>query len=305
MIRSFLYIAFVALCMCACSGSYENEDYTGTLYFAWGQTLYAMNLQNRHVMPIYKNSMMVMTSLEELDDQHLLLGYYALGRGEFGMAGEQIVNLASGTASAYAAPLQIQSLRYLPELKVVVFFRLVGSSHWSLYWANVDTPLQSHLIDDTETSGSIVIISVHQVIYTVGIPGGGLRLKAYDFETHLSSFLSITNCNPIVWRSHTDQLVCLSDDGSGNYYLVRLDGSDRERIDLGWINRGLYMVAYIKKYDTAVMTGYGGIWFSLRRGFYEVSDLYFYKFNTKKLISISNRYSANASLGTAVWHSSE
>ncbi|MGB9428938.1 MAG: hypothetical protein WCC11_03520 [Gammaproteobacteria bacterium] len=304
MIRSLACIVVVTLCMGACSGAHDNKDYTGILYFSWGQTLYAMNLQDRNVVPVYKNPEMVMTSLDKLDDQHLLLGYESLVRGSFGMTGELIVDRLNGSVMPYGGAMQRRSLRYLPQLKVVVFFGLVGgadSSHWSLYWANVDTPLQSHLIDDTGTAGSIIVVSDHQVVYTVGILGGNFRLKTYDFETHRSSFLSIANCRPTVWRSRTDQLVC---NNAGNYYLARLDGLGKERIHFGILNSGLAMVAYVNEYDSAIMTGYGGIWFSFRRGFYEVSDLYLYDFKTKILTSLSNRYAADANLGTAVWYPS-
>ena len=223
MVRSFVCIVFAALCVSACSTSHSNAGYTGTLYFAAGQTLYAMDMQDRHVMPVYENPEMVMTSLEKLDDQHLLLGYETLGRGS-ARAGERIVNRLNGSVSPYGGAMQRLSLRYLPQLKVVVFFGLVGgadSSHWSLYWANVDTPLQSHLIDDTGTAGSIIVVSSHQVVYTVGIIGGNFRVKTYDFETRQPSFLNIAGCDPILWRSKTQQLVCSRGDGKRYYYLIR------------------------------------------------------------------------------------
>lgn len=302
MIRSFVCIALMLLCVSACSGARDNEKYTGTLYFVTGQVLYAMNLQTRRAIPVYKNLSMVMNSLEKLDDQRLLLGYELLGQGSIRF-GELIVNRLNGSVSAYGDGMQIESLQYLPQLKVLVFAGAAGPvDHLSLYWANADAPFQPHLIEGTATVGTIIVISDHQVIYTLGSVGGDFRLMEYDFKTHQSSLLKLTDCNPILWRSRTSQLVCQGGTGAGSYYMTRLDGSGRQAISFGFINNGPYMIAYVRKYDVAVMTVYGEIRFSFTRGFYENSNLYLYSFQTRKLINISDQYAANASLGAAVWY---
>lgn len=302
MIRTLACVIVVILCLGACSGSHEHKDYTGTLYFVTGQVLYAMNLQNKQVKPVYENRNMIMDSVEKLDDQHLILGYKREEKGRTAF-GEQVVNRLNGIVSAYGNGMQMENLRYLPELHVAVFSGVTKEAdHWSLYWANVVGPFEPQLIDDSATVGSIIVISNHQIIYTLGALGGAFQIKMYDFETHQSSLLKLVGCDPILWRSRTDQLVCRSNNGAGPYYLTHLDGSDRQPISFGWMSNGPFMVAYIKKYDAAVMTSYGEVRFSFTRGFYENSDLYLYEFQMKKLINIVNRYASNASLGAAVWY---
>ena len=307
MFRSFVCIAFAAMCVSACSAPHANEAYTGTLYFALGQTLSALNLQDHHVKLVYENQRIIMNSLTKLDDKHLLLGsMWQPHRGAPVESIMQIVNRMNGHAIAYSS--NMAKVVYLPRLKIIVFYGLTKAApyHWALYWSNVSTPNQRHLIDQRHqivngSFGPIVVVSNHQVVYAVGIPGGNFRIKIYDFETHQSSFLNITDCDPRLWRSKTRQLLC-SRVGAGHYYLVNLDGSDKERIHLGILNKGLFMVAYIKKYDVAVMSDYGGVWFSFKRGFHGTSYLYFYNFRTRKLIHISSRLAASP--GVAVWYPS-
>lgn len=309
-----IMIMLTCFAVTACSAKLNREQYSGTLYFAEGQTIYALDMKSRAIRPSYYNQLLVITSLYKIDQDHLLLSATQFGpmqnadlhqTSEHSTAGlaphnhTYIFDLTSKSISPVAGDAyDVGDAVYMQRYDAIIFFgeKTNGMKKGGLYWIHRSDQSNWHLID-AAAGGQYpmpVAVSDDAVVYR----DRGGRLKMFNFADNVVSVLNISNCHPVLWRSATQQLLC-GDTGEKNadFFLIGLDGKARERLPINGFHFG--PLVYIRKYDLMLLSSRSGkfSWEYMRP--YEGSDMWTYVFKTGELEKFLAGGGATAG---AVWY---
>ncbi|MGH2507962.1 MAG: hypothetical protein ACRDHZ_11250, partial [Ktedonobacteraceae bacterium] len=172
----------------------------------------------------------------------------------------------------------------------VLVFEGVSNKYTFLYWATVDKPDQWHLLSDKPVNViyPLVPVSNDEVAYY-----DGNKARLANIKTGKLSNLNIPDCIPYLWRERTHQLLCSSGD-SFNYFLINLNGTGRQILNIGENHVPLY---YIDQLDIGV---FNGVRLSLSGGIHEVGTLWFYDFGTHAMTKISD--DAAVGVNGVIWY---
>lgn len=289
-----LILAFIACFgVAACSAELNTNQYGGTLYFGIGQSIEELDMKSRDVHPIYYNQVLSMRSIYAIDNNHLLINALQFGPMQSGDARQIaertsrgytpsnrvfVLDLTNRTLARIFVNASAQDAVFLPGHEAIVFGGMKkGSTRGGLYWIQRSDPDDWHMID-TNVSYEYppVVVSDDAVVYR----DQNGAVKMFDLVSNRLSVLNISDCYPVLWRSATQQLVCISAYASNSsyFYLISLDGKGRERLPIRY---GPFV--YIPRYDLMLLSGVRGAfsWRYLRP--YETSDLWSYDFKTRKV----------------------
>lgn len=133
---------------------------------------------------------------------------------------------------AYVIPKKIASIImpiYLSKYKNILFY----CSDSQLCSMPINNPKAVSVVDtanahDGGFGGSgyypIVEISDHEIVYSTD----NGTVKYYNLNTKTAGYLPIGKCIPQLWRSKTQQMLCLVFEPKAHYYFIKLDSSDKE-----------------------------------------------------------------------------
>lgn len=260
-----LMLILVCFAITACSTRLDTRQYSGTLYFGIGQTISELDMKSRDVHPIYYNRLLVINSLYGIDHDHFLLNARIPGpmrSNNHPQAAEQnlvgysprdqafVFDLTTRTiAPIVADAYDVSDAVYLPKDNAIIFWgeKQLGTQG-GMYWIQRSDPNNWHLID-TNADGTYapVVVSDDAVVYR----DRDGRVKMFNLATNQVSVLNITDCYPVLWRSATQQLMCINSYASNSsyFYLIGLDGNRREKLPIRY---GPFV--YIRRYDLMLLS---------------------------------------------------
>lgn len=290
----FVVVGVVCFLVGACSAKLNTNQYSGSLLFGIGQYIFKLDMKSRDSRIIYGNSALQISTISRIDNNHLLIsaqqfastqsadqeesadqtcgGYISCGR-------VFVLDLTNKTLVPLLGDASIDGDAVsLPKHKAIVFGGMKkGSTQGGMYWVRLSDLSDWHLID---TNASFeyppVIVSDDAVVYR----DQNGAVKMFDLASNRLSALNISDCYPVLWRSATQQLLCISAYASNSsyFYLISLDGKGKERLPIRY---GPFV--YIPRYDLMLLSGVHGAfsWRYLKP--YETSDLWSYDFRTRKV----------------------
>lgn len=293
-----LYPRVVCLLAClllaGCAMANEQKP-RGTIYVSLGQRLVSVNMATGKSAVLYVNLTEGMDCIVKLDDRRFLF----VSLGKTGMTDRaRIFNRVTLELSPLLTdqPGGISCPAYLPELHVLVYRSGDGHGLGAIYWSNIHTFDQRHLIQDDVTGmegggSSIIAIGADEVLYVTSLDTSG-RLHLYNIKTGKRREVYIPDCVPLLWRSESDQLLCSKGD-SFNYFLTNLDGSHQQNLPAGHY----VPVSYIPQLDAAIISGARP---GFRGGLHEVWTTWFYYFKSRSMIEVSNDFGGGH--GSVIWY---
>lgn len=315
-----LLTRFMLLVTCfavtACSTKLNTQQYSGMLYFAEGQTIYALDMKSREARSIYYNQALVITSLYEIDQDHLLMSATEFGPiqgddlhqnteqstgGYFPRDHTYVFDLITRSITPVAeGAYDVGDAVYMQKYDAIVFLgeQRNGAKRWGMYWIRRSEQSKWHLIDANAGGQHPMAVAVSDDAVVYRDRDG--RLMIYNFANNMASVLNISNCYPVLWRSATQQLLCGDPEEKRPYYfLISLDGKGREKLPINGFNFG--PLAYIRKYDLMLLSSRGGkfSWEYLRP--YEGGDLWTYGF---KIGQLEKFLAGSEATSGAVWYPS-
>lgn len=287
-------IMLTCFAVTACAAKLNKEQYSGNLFFGIGQYIFKLDMKSRDSRIIYNNSALQISTISRIDSDHLLISAQQFASTQGGRQ-QGVADRACGVyiscgrvfvldlTNKTLVPLLVDAsvdgdAVFLPRRKAVVFGGMKkGSTQGGLYWIQRSDPGDWHLID---TNASFeyppVVVSDHAVVYR----GQNGKVKLFDLANDRLSVLNISDCYPVLWRSVTQQLVCISAYASNSsyFYLISLDGKGKERLPIRY-----GPIVYIARYDLMLLSGVRGAfsWRYMRP--YETSDLWSYNFKTREV----------------------
>ncbi|WP_143142331.1 hypothetical protein [Nitrosovibrio sp. Nv17] len=273
-----VFLSLLALlCLIPGCGAQEKISMQGTLIYERGNKLHAFDLATRIPKPLV-DWPKLRSFLEVVDNDTLLIGSEGLAEPS---------RLALLTLSS----LEVKDLRrgteplYMPRHRKFFFIQGSRETGPRLFLADLDHPeAEAREIAPDEgviSSDPIVRVSDDEIVFRKYQGEEDIPLYRYNLVTeHLERLPEWTfgKCIPCAWRSASSQLICETY-GNNGYYLVSLDGSRVEPIDLpkGY----LLLLAYSEKQDVLLMNKPTMGWldgtFMLER-----YDLWAYSFKTKR-----------------------
>ncbi|MGI0070312.1 MAG: hypothetical protein ACREAN_08680 [Nitrosopumilaceae archaeon] len=267
----------------ACSAKLNTRQYSGMLYFADGQTIFALDMKSREFHPIYYNQMLGITSLYEIDQDHLLMSAMQIATGYTPSYHIYVFNLNTRSVTPVAEnAYYVSDATYMRKYDAIIFFgeQKNGTNMWGMYWIHRSEQNKWHLIDSNGGGQHPmpVVVSDDTVVYR----DRDGRLKMFNFANNRVSVLNISNCYPVLWRAATQQLLCGEPEGKGaHYFLISLDDMAREELPFNVFDYG--PIVYIRKYDLLLLTSRTGkfSWAYMRP--YEGSDMWTYEFKSGQL----------------------
>lgn len=160
-----------------------------------------------------------------------------------------------------------------------------------LYLANLDNPAGSARQiapgkGKFSSYAHVIPVSDDEVVFPIRGDAGKTPPYLYNLVADkLEQLPFIRPCTPYVWRSATQQLLC-GIDGTGEHYLIGLDGQRSLPLDLsGLPSKTPLPLLYIPKYDVLILGVARMEWFGRHAG--EHFDLWAYSFKdgrTEKLL---------------------
>ena len=100
----------------------------------------------------------------------------------------------------------------------------------------------------------IVAVSDDEVLYITNND----RVKYYNLATDKVGYLPFGKCVPQLWRSKTQQLLCLAFQPKAHYYFIKLDGTEKARAPN--FDDGTPAI-YLPDYDTVIAGGLQLKWY--------------------------------------------
>lgn len=303
----FLLTTFMLMVACiavtACSKKLNTHQYSGTVYFGIGQGISEIDMKNRDVHTIFIKQPLSITSLSEIDHQHLLINAIQFGpmqsnnshqtaerhpRGYSPRDQAFVFNLITGTITPIFTDAKgIDDAVYLRKHDAIIFLgEKKESTQGGMYWIRKSDPNSWHLID-TNAGGEYppVIVSDDAVVYR----DRDGRVKMFDLENNQISVLNLSDCYPVLWRSVTQQLVCINAYASNTsyFYLISLDGKGRQRLPIRY---GPFV--YIRHYDLMLLSSVSGSfsWRYMRPD--ERMDMWSYNFKSGEVEKFLAGYGA-------------
>jgi len=276
-----IVIAFSAFLLLACTGgSMAAKELGGIVYIGISQQLVAINLDSHESTVLFEDPTRVVSFVIKLDDRRILFGVDKLGLDPLPVL-HVLDRTSNKVVVLYDASASNDGTRYIGhpvflKSKKRLYFYGTNKRHLGLYWADINTLGQSHLIhDNLSFEYPLVAISDHEVAYY-----DGNNLEIFDADLNSSVPTKLSTCIPYLWRSATKQLLC-SEGDSFRYFLTNLEGSSVSA--LKDLNNHIPLL-YVNEVDEAIFNGIsvdlGGT------GLKEGGDLWIYNFKKDALIKL-------------------
>lgn len=280
-------IKLIAVCfmmIVSSTGRSAEPLLDGKIVYASANSVYVYDIANQKTDLLYESAYGDMIDgLSRVDEKRILFHVFPVKN--------EIFELNTKTRAEKKLRNGSHPL-YIPEHGVFFFYdRPAEAKQLGLYVAQLNDPIGSQRLVDKGPyvlPQQVIPVSRDEVVFLSGRNGHSQDAWKYNIVTEKLEPLPISNCRPQLWRTATNELLCL-DLSTGRQFFSDLTGHKG-----GDFKINIVAAMYIPGHD--VLIG-GKRRFSLFRG--EISDMWIYDFRrNRKSLLLEN---APASLGSVTW----